>query len=170
MQTSFQSKEGIYKLFMQAPVGIYLLMGPDYVIEMANEPILALWGKGRGVIGRPVLESFPEVKEQGYIELLDRVRTTGVPFQTDEIPVWYNYSGTKVQKYVTLLYQPYYEDGAVAGIFSIATDVTDKVLAKQRLEKSEQNLRNIIRQAPVAMCILMGPEHVVELANERMFD
>ena len=154
---------------MQAPVGIYLLKGPDYIIEMANEPILRLWGKGSGVIGKPVLESFPEVKEQGFIDLLDRVRTTGVPFQTDEIAVWYNYSGRREQKYVTLLYQPFFEDGVVTGIFSIATDVTEKVQAKKALEKSEQNLRNIIEQAPVAMCIFTGPEFVVEIANERMF-
>jgi PAS domain S-box-containing protein len=169
MQKPFQSKEAVYNLFMQAPVGIYLLKGPEYIIEMANEPILELWGKGPGVIGKPVLESFPEVKEQGFIELLDGVRTTGVPFQTDEIAVWYNYSGEKKQKYVTLLYQPFYEEGEVSGIFSIATDVTDKVLAKRALEKSEQNLRNIILQAPVAMCIFSGPEFVVEIANERMF-
>ncbi|HYH15445.1 MAG TPA: PAS domain-containing protein, partial [Flavisolibacter sp.] len=169
MQKPFQSKEDIYNLFMQAPVGIYLLKGPEYIIEMANEPILQLWGKGPGVIGRPVLESFPEVKEQGFIELLDRVRTTGTPFQTDEIAVWYNYPEGRKQKYVTLLYQPFYEDGEVTGIFSIATDVSEKVLAKRALEKSEQNLRNVILKAPVAMCIFMGPEYVVEIANERMF-
>lgn len=168
MQNTFQTREDLYNLFMQAPVGMYILSGSDYVIEMANEPILQLWGKGSGVIGKPVLESFPEVEEQGYIALLDRVRTTGVSFQTDEIAVWYNYAGEQKQKYVTLLYQPFYEDGEISGIFSIATDVTEKVLAKKRLEKTEQNLRNVMLQAPVAMCILSGPEHVVEIANERM--
>lgn len=153
---------------MQAPVGIYLLKGPDYIIEMANEPILQLWGKGEGVIGKPVIESFPEVKEQGFIELLDNVRATGIPFQADEIAVWYNYDGLKKQKYVTLLYQPFYEGGVITGIFSIATDVTERVLARRQLHDSAQNLRNVIRQAPVAMCIFTGPEYIVEMANERM--
>ncbi|HEU4632400.1 MAG TPA: PAS domain-containing protein, partial [Flavisolibacter sp.] len=168
MQDTFQSKQHLYNLFMQAPVGMYLLKGADYVIEMANEPILQLWGKGHGVIGKPVLESFPEVEEQGFIKLLDQVRNTGTPFQTDEMAVWYNYAGEQKQKYVTLLYQPFYENGEVSGIFSIATDVTDKVLAKKKLEKSEQNLRNVMLQAPVAMCIFLGPEYRVEIANERM--
>ena len=34
----------------------------------------------------------------------------------------------------------------------------------------EMNLRNIILQAPVAMCILMGEQHVVSVANGRMFE
>lgn len=64
-------------------------------------------GQREGVIGKPVLESFPEVTEQGFIDLLDKVRTTGNPFQIDEFAVWYDYDGEKVQKYVTLLYQSY---------------------------------------------------------------
>lgn len=169
MISGFEKKEDVYQLFMQAPVGVYLLKGADYVIEMANEPILQLWGKGPEVIGKPVLASFPEVEEQGFIALLDQVRATGKPFQTDEIAVWYDYNGKKVQKYVTLLYQPYLENGEMAGIFSIATDVTEKVKAKKQLEESENNLRNTILQSPVAMCILKGPSFIVEVANERMF-
>jgi PAS domain S-box-containing protein len=168
MQSSFDKKDEIYQLFMQAPVGIYLLKGEDYIIEMANEPILTFWGKGSGVIGKPVLESFPEIKEQGFIDILDNVRKTGKSFQTDEIAVWYNYEGKKEQKYVTLFYQPYYEEGSIAGIFSIATDVTEKVVAKKQLEENERNLRNLILQAPVAMCIFKGPDYIVEIANARM--
>ncbi|MEI6948079.1 PAS domain-containing protein [Paraflavisolibacter sp. H34] len=165
-----QETEKFYNLLMQAPVGMYLLKGPDYVIEMANEPILKLWGKGPQVVGKPVLESFPEVAEQGYIDLLDRVRITGEPFQSDEIPVWYDRDGRRDQLYVTLLYQPFYEEGEVTGIFSIATDVTERVTARRKLAESEQNLRSTILQAPVAMCIVRGPSFVVEVANKKMYE
>ena len=37
-----------------------------------------------------------------------------------------------------------------------------------KLIKSEQHLRSIFEQAPLALCMLNGPEHLVELANERM--
>jgi PAS domain S-box-containing protein len=39
-----------------------------------------------------------------------------------------------------------------------------------QLQESEQNLRNIILKAPVAMNIFRGPAFIVELANERMFE
>lgn len=47
-------------------------------------------------------------------------------------------------------------------------DITEKNTAKRIREESEQNLRNIVEQAPVAMCVLKGPEHRVEIANEKM--
>ena len=51
-----------------------------------------------------------------------------------------------------------------------AVNVTDLNIAKRKVEQSEANLRNIILQAPVAMCLLRGPNYVVEIANERMYD
>lgn len=36
------------------------------------------------------------------------------------------------------------------------------------LEASERNLRNLILQAPVAICIFRGPDYVVEIANDLM--
>lgn len=49
-------------------------------------------------------------------------------------------------------------------------DETDLTIAKQKIEQSEENFRNMILQAPVAMCILMGPSHIVEVANSLMIE
>ncbi len=51
-----------------------------------------------------------------------------------------------------------------------AADITDIVQAKIAVDRSEKELYNMILQAPVAMCILSGPEHVVTVANERMIE
>ncbi len=40
----------------------------------------------------------------------------------------------------------------------------------QLLEKSDARLRNLVQQAPVAMCVLRGPNHIVEVANERALE
>ena len=55
-------------------------------------------------------------------------------------------------------------------MMNTAADVTDLNLAWQKLEQSERNFRNMILQAPVAMCILLGPGHVVEIANDLMLE
>ncbi|MCW3102196.1 MAG: rcsC [Bacteroidetes bacterium] len=55
-------------------------------------------------------------------------------------------------------------------LLGVIQDVTSYVLAQKQAEESERNLRQTILQAPVAMCILRGPDHVVELANDRMYE
>jgi PAS domain S-box-containing protein len=60
--------------------------------------------------------------------------------------------------------------GNIEQWFGTCTDITERVQAEEALKKSENNLRNTILQAPVAMCIFKGPQHVVELANERMVE
>ena len=54
--------------------------------------------------------------------------------------------------------------------FGTNTDITERIEAERALKESEENIRNTVLQAPVAMCILRGPEYIVELANDRMFE
>ena len=64
-----ESSKGIkkaYSLFMNAPVIIGILKGDDYVIELANEGLLEVWGRTVDVIGKPLLEALPELVDQGY--------------------------------------------------------------------------------------------------------
>jgi PAS domain S-box-containing protein len=60
--------------------------------------------------------------------------------------------------------------GTFAGYISSSIDITDRKDAERAVVEKEQNLRNTILQAPVAMCILREPNHIVELANEKMFE
>ncbi|WP_207424372.1 PAS domain-containing sensor histidine kinase [Desertivirga brevis] len=46
--------------------------------------------------------------------------------------------------------------------------VEDKKESFIQLEQSERNLRNLILQAPIAICIFRGPNYIVEIANDLM--
>ena len=61
------------------------------------------------------------------------------------------------------------EDCFTGYIYSFV-EITERKIAEKKAIEHERNLRNTILQAPVAMCIFKGPEYVVELANQRMFD
>ena len=61
-------------------------------------------------------------------------------------------------------------DGSFAGYISSSIDITDRKNSEKAIWEKEQNLRNTILQAPVAMCIFRGSNHMVALANERMFE
>ena len=79
--------EKAYNLFMNAPVIIGILRGDDYVIELANEGLLEVWGQTASVIGQPLLQAVPELAEQGIKPLLDEVCNTGKPFYAYEFPI-----------------------------------------------------------------------------------
>ncbi|MDN3493714.1 PAS domain S-box protein [Winogradskyella bathintestinalis] len=45
-------------------------------------------------------------------------------------------------------------------------DVTNRVMARKKIEESERNLKLMILQAPVAISIFRGPDYRVEIANK----
>lgn len=74
------------RVFEQAPVAVAVLQGPDYRIEVANARVAELWGRPpTQVLGRPLFEALPEVRGQGFRELLDQVVATGEAFVAQEV-------------------------------------------------------------------------------------
>ena len=65
---------------MMAPAAICLLKGDDLVVELANDLYLKIAGRTRGnFVGRPVWDSLPEVKDQGF-DVLRNVMASGKSF------------------------------------------------------------------------------------------
>src|SRR6478736_10190141 len=59
---------------MQAPVAMCIFRGENYVVEIANEQMLAIWGKqAEQVINKPIFEGLPEAKDQGLEASLESV-------------------------------------------------------------------------------------------------
>lgn len=163
------SEHRLHLLIEESPVRIIFLTGRDMVIDLANEIVLKSWGKDKSIIGLPLKQAFPELESKYFLELLDKVYTTGEPLSMKGASVRYRLNGEIVQYYYDFWYKPMFNDyGEVYGILSTAVDVTEKIIAQYKLEKSEQNFRNIILQAPVAMCIFKGKDFIVEIANDLM--
>ena len=59
--------------------------------------------------------------------------------------------------------QPYRFNG-------ILQDITRETISRRALAESEKSFRALILQAPVAICVLRGPIHIVEIANDRMLE
>ncbi|OSZ81074.1 hypothetical protein CAP36_07510 [Chitinophagaceae bacterium IBVUCB2] len=131
----------------QAPVGITILRGADYMVEMANEAYLELVGREETTfVGKPLFESLPEVKEV-VGSLLDNVFKTGIPYHGNEVAVPINKYGKQEISYFDFLYHPLKEiDGDISGIIVTVTDVSEKVEARKKTEQNEQRL-NIIVEA-----------------------
>lgn len=60
------------------------------------------------------------------------------------------------------------EDGSIGGILVTVIETTEKKIVADALQESNARFMNNIMQAPVAMCIFKGENHIVEIANEQM--
>ncbi|WP_299700287.1 ATP-binding protein [uncultured Pontibacter sp.] len=140
---STQAREAVMKqqkalneMFQQAPVGITILRGPNYIIDLANPGICQIWGRRQeDLIGKPVLEALPEVKDQGIKELLDGVYETEQPFVANELPVDLERNGKLETAYLNFVYQPVRnEQGEMDGIIAVAIDISEQVAARREIE------------------------------------
>ncbi|MDO9373093.1 MAG: PAS domain-containing protein [Ferruginibacter sp.] len=154
----------------QASMPIAILKGENMIVEVANQALLDLWKTDESVIGKPYLKIQPDREEQGLFTKLLEVYRTGQAFYGTEVPLSFDRgNGNKEILFFNFSYQPYREaNGSITGVLAWGNDVTDQVMAKQRIVESERNLRNTIYQAPVAMCILKGSDHIVDIANNLM--
>lgn len=153
----------------QAPVGITILRGEKFIVELANEAYLQLVDRTEEqFVGKPLFEALPEVKDT--VEgLLHGVITTGIPFNGYEIKVPIYRFGKQEQCYFNFVYHPLKDEvGKINGIMVVVTDVTKQVESKFALQESEKQFRNLVTHSPIPMAIFRGPELIIEMGNEVM--
>ncbi|WP_421830614.1 PAS domain-containing protein [Larkinella sp.] len=169
-QNRLKAEEHIRNVINQAPVGIAVLQGNRFVFEAANAAYLNLIGKSaEQTVGKEILDALPEIRNQGILELLDRVVETGEPFFGNEFAVALNRFGKTDTVYVNFVYQPLREaDQSVSGIIVVANEVTELVKSKHATQESERQFRNLVIQSPIAMAIFRGTDLIIEIANETM--
>jgi PAS domain S-box-containing protein len=136
-------RQQLYSTFMQAPVGIAIFKGPDYITELVNPPICELYGKtAEELIGKPIFNVLTHSKGHGFEELLDSVRMTGVPFRGQGLAIPLLRNGQLETVYVNFVYEPFHEnDGSISGVIVVAIEVSDQVNAKKQIEEAEERAR-----------------------------
>lgn len=166
-----ESEQRILSIIESAPFPIAVFTGSEMKIQLANQTVLNTWGKGNDVIGKLFSTVVPELENQEIFKQLEHVYRTGIPFHAENTRVELLIGNKMLPHYFSYSFIPLLDGyGKVYGVMNTAANVTDLVLAKQEIEESERNLHNTILQAPVAMCILRGPNYKVEIANERMLE
>lgn len=146
---NFQEEAHIFRTIVEAsPFPVYLCIGEDLLVTVANEATLKAWGKTREVIGKPFHEILPELEDQPFRQLLLEVYHTGNSCSFTNQRVDINIDSALQTFYFTFSYQPFKDHtGIVKGVFCIASDVTDLVLAKDKLAASEESARLAIEAA-----------------------
>lgn len=135
----------LVEMFMQAPGFVAVLSGPNHQYQLFNEAYRRI-AAYRDLQGKTVEEALPEVRDQGFIDMLDGVYQTGEPFQGRNVLVQIARpdGGPPIESYLDFIYQPIRDDaGKVVGIFVQGFDVSDAVVSaeRQRLMIDELNHR-----------------------------
>ncbi|MBL4675200.1 MAG: PAS domain-containing protein [Mucilaginibacter sp.] len=137
------ANENIFRTLVEespSPVGLYV--GPDLVIRLVNKAILKVWDKDESVIGKTFLDALPEMQDQPFVNILNEVYNTGIPYEATAEPVKLFVDGRLQTYYFNFNYQPLKDtDGNVWGILNTATDVTEIVLTRQKLAETEERIQ-----------------------------
>jgi PAS domain S-box-containing protein len=174
-----QSLRSLVSLLLSSKFPMLLMWGED-LIQFYNDafrPSLGNNGKHPTALGQGAEECWAEIWDVISPSIYQVLEGKGACWNENQlIPIYRN--GRMEDVYWTYSYSPAYDEaGSIVGVLVVCHETTSTVLnlqqiniAKSKVEESERNLRNIILQAPVAMSILRGEDHVVEIANDRMFE
>ncbi|MBE9583495.1 PAS domain-containing protein [Mucilaginibacter sp. JRF] len=139
------SEHRLTQMIMTAPVGMTIIKGRNLVVEIANEPMLAIWSRTREqIVGKRLMDAFPELADQPFPQMLKNLFDTGEQLNVPEIEVFISdVEGNLKQVYVNFTYSPLFDpDGSVEAVMVSVIDITEIVDARKKLERNEVQLHD----------------------------
>ena len=141
-----ESEKRFQDLVMQAPVAIAVFRGENFVAEIVNDYYLKLVDKRRSeFLNTPLFESLPLVQSSTE-PLAKEVVKTGQPYYGREFEVPMNRNGKIESAYFNFIYSPLTEsDGTRNGFIVVATEVTEQVESRKKLEEVQSGLEEQVK-------------------------
>ncbi|RYZ73155.1 MAG: PAS domain-containing protein [Proteobacteria bacterium] len=155
-------------LFENAPVPICIMEGPEHRFTLANAAYRKL--VGRPIVGKTVREAFNSDEVDYYVPLLNQVYSTGEPHTVYEAPLKLEGADEINELYINIDYQPFRSDsGKMLGVMALMHDVTNSVLARKSIERSESDIREIANALPTIVWTALA-DGTVNWFNERWYE
>jgi PAS domain S-box-containing protein len=129
-------------IFKDSLTSMALLRGPELIFEKINPSYDRLFDN-RIEIGKPILENLPELIDQPFAKLLQDVYSTGEIYKDSEARAFLRLSkdAPLEERYFDQTYsQVQNSKGEPYGVFIHAVDITEKVLARKKLEENEARM------------------------------
>ncbi len=150
-QVRRETEQQFRNALMNAP-GIFMILdGREMVIDYVNEPVLQSWGRTmEDILGKPLVEALPEIRDQSFPKLLEKVFTTGQPHYGREEKAVIIKDGVPHDVYYDYAYMPIIEhNNTISGVTVMASDITEKVVARKKIEQSEQQYKELTEKLEV---------------------
>ncbi|CAM4431849.1 PAS domain S-box-containing protein [Pedobacter westerhofensis] len=143
------SESRFRSLFEQAPVGMCFLTGEALIIELANQPILEIWGcQADHIIGISYQTVFPHLSDEFSYATLKEVYDRGETYTSNEIITHSATTAGSHKAYVNAIFHPLKDaNGKVTGLMIILAEITDWVIARQKAEGIQDQLNLALESA-----------------------
>ena len=141
------TRNEFFALYEKAPGFIATSQGEEHRFTFANASYLRFVGRDQ-LVGRTVAEAMPEIVDQGFIDLLDKVYQTGEPFvgESMKIEIADPETGAVKQRYSDFIYQPVRDaKGVITGLFCEGYDVTEQRHTADSLSALQSELIHVSR-------------------------
>lgn len=166
-----ESESRFRNLVQDASAAIVVLTGDEMKVEIVNEAYGRLIERTPDeLLGKPVFSVVPEA-EAYYRPVLEKVRRTGETVILQDTPYTVKKYDKVIEGFLHVVSQPYRDvEGKSLGVMQIIQDVTVSVKSRKALEESEEDLRNLILQAPIGICVMDASSLVSEIVNDKFVD
>lgn len=140
-QKLIKNVESLHNLVKQAPVGMCILKGEPLFVVEANDLFLEIIGKRRDQFKDSPYWVVNAEAASYYEPITKRVMATGETYHAQEHQITLIRDGHEETIHVDFVYEPIREvSGAVQSIMIVAIDITEKVRARQMIERSADKL------------------------------
>jgi PAS domain S-box-containing protein len=165
------AEQRFQNLMREASVGIIVLTGEELRVDIVNRVYAQLIDRSREeLLNKPLFSIIPEA-EEAFKPIIDKVRLTGDSIYLYDQPYYVNTGRTRKEGFLNLVYQPYREmDDTISGVMVLCQDVTAQVKARQQVKRSEAKLRSLVESAPFPIGVYVGPNMIIEFANQSILD
>ncbi|MBT1699982.1 response regulator [Fulvivirgaceae bacterium PWU4] len=148
-KTLEENEKKFRSVLQQSPSIFLILSGPEFTITFGNEPLFQSWGKTNDIIGKPLLEVLPELADQPFPQLLRQVYNTGQTHTGREEKAVVIKNGMPQEVYYNYVYQPVLDEANnVTAVTVMASDVTDQVLVRKKIEEIASQFRTLAESLP----------------------
>ncbi|MBC6110869.1 PAS domain S-box protein [Pedobacter fastidiosus] len=133
------SNQQLIEVFNVTPTATAIHVAETAIIQMANDAMLAIWGKDKSVIGKSLEDALPELKGQPFIEMFKRVWNEGLIISGKDTAADLEVDGKIQTYYFDFEYRAIKDaEGKTICILHTAIDVTERFLKQQAIDRAEE--------------------------------
>lgn len=168
LETLAAEREGLRQIFLQSPCIVWIVNGPEMIIELVNQLGYEAAGRGQALEGLPLRKALSEPHEQLLVGMFEEVYASGEPYHgpPQRVDIPRRDDSGMYEAWVEYVIQPIRDrNGFVTTMILYGFDVTEQLRARhasERLARQERQLQLLTASLSRAVT----PEQVTQVLVE----